>query len=105
MPGLFQEIKHLSKHAVTYGISTVLSRAIGFVMIPIYTRYLSPSDYGVLEILELAMNLLSIIVGVGLADAVARFFYLYETEEGKSEVVSSALILLSLLTGITGAIG
>lgn len=35
-------LKSLSRHTLVYGAGTLLSRAAGFFMIPIYTRYLLP---------------------------------------------------------------
>ncbi len=95
MSEIFKEIKHLSRHAVIYGLSNMLSKAVGFLMIPVYTRYLSPSDYGILELLALSMSVLGVIVGMGLAEAVVRFYAMYGEIEKKRMVVSSSVILFS----------
>ncbi len=102
---ILSEVKHLFKHTAIYGFSNVLGKAIGFLMIPVYTRYLSPANYGVLELLELGMSVISIVVGIGLANAVARFLFLYDNEIKKKEVISSSLISLSVISLIVIWIG
>lgn len=70
----------LIRHSAVYGVGQVLSRIASVILLPIYTRYLTPADYGVIAILDLAAGVLGILVGVGLANAVQRFHF--RTEEG-----------------------
>ena len=44
-----KEGKILAKHSAVYGLGTILNRVVGFIMITIYTRFLTPADYGILE--------------------------------------------------------
>ena len=48
-----KEVGQLIKHSGIYGLGTILSKSVGFLMIPIYTHYFVPADYGVLELLDL----------------------------------------------------
>ena len=41
-------IGNLGRHSVIYGVGMLLTKAVSIVMLPIYTRLLTPSDYGVL---------------------------------------------------------
>src|SRR5262249_22153643 len=55
-PRLFLRGKRMGKftllrHAAIYGAANVLLQAAGLVLLPLYTRFLTPSDFGVLEIL------------------------------------------------------
>ncbi len=70
----------LIRHSAVYGVGQILSRVASVILLPIYTRYLTPADYGVIAILDLAAGVLGILVGVGLANAVQRFHF--RTEEG-----------------------
>jgi O-antigen/teichoic acid export membrane protein len=71
-------LRSLSKQTVIYGGGLLLRRAIGFVMIPVYTRFLKPEDYGLLELLELTGFVAAFFIGFGLLQAVYRF----HAEEG-----------------------
>jgi hypothetical protein len=52
---ILQEIRTAARHLVVYGAGNMAARALGFLMIPFYTHYLSPKDYGILEILDQSM--------------------------------------------------
>ncbi len=95
---MIKEFKILGKHSVIYGIAGVLKKGVGFFMIPIYTYYLLPSDYGLLELLDLTLNITGMLVGVRLGAAVIRFYHKYETVDDRNEVFVTALATVSLVT-------
>jgi len=95
---MIKEFKTLGKHSVIYGIAGVLKKGIGFFMIPIYTHYLLPDDYGLLELLDLTLNVTGMLVGVRLGAAVIRFYHKYESVDDRNEVFTTALATVSLVT-------
>jgi len=40
------EIGRLVKHAGIYGLGSILSKSLGFLLIPLYTRFLAPAAFG-----------------------------------------------------------
>ena len=68
------QIKRLGKHAVVYALGVIIGKVASFVMLPIYTRYLTPADYGTLELLEMTTDVVGMIAGIGLASSVFRFY-------------------------------
>lgn len=94
---MLEDLKRLVKHTAIYGFGTVLSKAVGFVMIPLYTRYLAPTDYGVLELLDLTITVAGIMVGLGISTSIFRFYYQYKKPSDKKEVVSTALIFITIV--------
>lgn len=97
---MFSDIKSIFKHSSIYGISTLLRKGIGFIMIPIYTACLSPSDYGILELMDLTMNIISLLIGMRLGTGIIRFYYEYETLKDRNELFSTALIFVFCLTAV-----
>jgi O-antigen/teichoic acid export membrane protein len=97
---MFSEIRSLSKHFVIYGLGNVLSKAITFALIPLYTRYLQPSDYGTLELIDLTILITYLVITAGVYDAVIRFYNFYEDSRDKKEVVSSAFVFSFIVAGI-----
>lgn len=65
---------------------------VSFVMIPIYTRFLTPSDYGILELITITLNILSIVLAAGITEAVARFYFDYKEIKQKNKVISVGLV-------------
>ena len=97
--------KNIIRDTSIYGIFNVLSKSISFFMLPIYTRFLSPSDYGTLEIIEISASIFEIFAGIGLTYAVFKFYHKYDEIAEKAKVVSTALtsvIVMNLTFAIIG---
>lgn len=88
------------RDAVVYGAGVVISRVISFLMLPIYTRYLTPVDYGLLQVLQITLDVTSIALSAGLLTGVMRFYLKAETEALRGSVMSTALLLLTSLNAI-----
>lgn len=57
-----------------YGISSVLSRSIAFVLLPVYTRVLSPEEYGIRAMVALGLEIVGLLFAFGLKEAINRFY-------------------------------
>jgi len=88
---MIAELRKLVRHSGIYGLGIVASKLVGFVMIPVYTRFLQPRDYGVLELLDLMLFLATTFASMGIYGAVFRFYAVYPSEKDKKEVVGTAL--------------
>jgi len=82
--------KHFLVDVVVYGLPLLVSRGMGFLLLPIYTRYLSPEDYGVLEMVTVLFVLLNLTLPLEIKQAVARFLPEQKNIEDKSKVASNA---------------
>jgi glycosyltransferase involved in cell wall biosynthesis/O-antigen/teichoic acid export membrane protein len=94
---LRREILSIGRHSVWYLIAQALSRAVGFFMIPIYTRFIAPTNYGAMELIEILANGAALIVAMGVTDIMAKFYYAQKTEEGRRSVVSTVVIGFSVV--------
>jgi O-antigen/teichoic acid export membrane protein len=59
----------------SYQAASVLSAALALVTLPLYTRVLTRSDFGVAETLLTAIILASIFLRLGLGEAFVRFYF------------------------------
>lgn len=84
-----REFKFLLKHSTIYGLATVLSQLVGFIMLPIYTRYLTPKDYGILQLIEISTFMLGMILTTGIAQTLSRFYYDHEEDHKRNKTVST----------------
>ncbi len=87
-----EEVGRLIKHSGVYGFGIVLSKSVGFLLLPVYARVLKPSDYGMLELLDLVTFFAGIFASVGIQTAVFRFYTAYESGRDKREVITTALL-------------
>jgi O-antigen/teichoic acid export membrane protein len=88
---MFQEIKNLVHHSFIYWIGVILAKVVGFLLIPVYTRYLTPADYGTIELLFLTADIAALAIGLQMTQGVFRFYHSYETKEEKNRLISTAL--------------
>ncbi|KJS28685.1 MAG: hypothetical protein VR64_23480 [Desulfatitalea sp. BRH_c12] len=65
-------------------------------MIPVYTHYLSPSDYGINELVGLTTEIIGIVLGLGISDAIYRFYYDKSETDSPNTVFSTACIGITL---------
>lgn len=74
-PSLFvmASIKRLGKETLIYGTSTVLARLLNFCLVPFYTYYLLPGDYGVIATTFAVIALLNVIFLFGMDQSYLRF--------------------------------
>jgi O-antigen/teichoic acid export membrane protein len=91
-------LRRLATTGAAYTAASILSKVIAVALLPLYTRYLSPKDYGAAEILFAAVVTASIVVRLGLIEAILRFYY--RDDEDPAAVVRSTfagLLWLSTL--------
>ncbi|MFV1985837.1 MAG: oligosaccharide flippase family protein [Gemmatimonadota bacterium] len=99
------EIRTLGRHAVVYGAGIAVGRLAGFIMLPIYTSYLTEGDYGTLQLLTLTVDFLGTIASAGVAGAVYKFYTDAETQADKNGVISTASLMLMAFTGVLAISG
>ena len=69
------ELKRLGKHSAIYGLGGLVSRILAVLLLPLYTRYLSPSDYGKVETLIALTTVIGIVLRFGIHSAFFRFYF------------------------------
>jgi O-antigen/teichoic acid export membrane protein len=85
-----REIQTAVKHSAVYGLGNVLAKALGFLMLPVYTHFLNPVDYGILEILDLSMSLIGMFLNMGITAAVLRSYASAGSDEERKTTISTA---------------
>ena len=89
-------VKTLLSHTIIYGIGLVLNRSIGFLLLPLYTNYFSPGDWGVYTIVSSLWIFLSVFYSLGFENSFMKFFIEEKNKEKKKTIYSSILIFLVL---------
>ncbi|HKJ36453.1 MAG TPA: oligosaccharide flippase family protein [Solirubrobacterales bacterium] len=80
-------LRRLATTGVAYTASSVFSKAIAVLLLPVYTAILDPTEYGQAEVLFGAVVAASIVVRFGVIEALLRFYYL--PGESGSKVVAN----------------
>jgi O-antigen/teichoic acid export membrane protein len=84
--GLRQILWRLSTTSAVYSIAAIALRFGGLLLIPLYWRVLRPEDYGVIAAASIVGNFLGVFLGMGISEAVTRFYYTWPVEERRRRV-------------------
>jgi len=91
------------KNSLIYIFAEVLNKAIPFLLLPILTKYLTPTDYGMIVSFTAFVSFLSIFVGLSIHGAVNIDFFKTTKKELKIYIANGILLLL-ITTFIVGII-
>jgi O-antigen/teichoic acid export membrane protein len=87
---VFSRILELLRHSAVYGLGSIVARIVGVLLLPLYTRYLSPSDYGLIETLVALSAVLTALVAQGMKSAFFRFYFDSAEPERRLLVIRTA---------------
>jgi O-antigen/teichoic acid export membrane protein len=69
-------LRRLATTGAAYTASSIISKLVAVFLLPLYTAYLTPSDYGAAEVMLAAVVAASIVIRFGVIEAILRFYYL-----------------------------
>lgn len=93
-------LKIFFKNNLTYTVGNILTRGIAFLLLPIFTRYLSPEEFGVIDLFMVLAAIINITITLEISQGIARYFQESKNVKEKREYTSSAFwftILVYLL--------
>jgi O-antigen/teichoic acid export membrane protein len=85
-------LRRLATTGAAYTAASVLSKLVAVALLPLYTRYLTPTDYGEAEVLFAAVVAASIVIRLGVIEALLRFYY--KSGEDPARIVATAFAAL-----------
>ena len=97
-------IRRFVKDAVIYALPMFLARAIGLILLPIYTRELGPTDFGFIEFVAAASAILLLVLPLEINQAVARLLPESEDFVRQNKILSSALWFTTIVFVIFGMV-
>jgi O-antigen/teichoic acid export membrane protein len=93
-------LRKLVGASAVYGLGSVLVRGLAFLLLPVYTRYLSPAEYGVVALTVTCTVVLGMLYPLGLRGAVSRTYYEGGTVEERQERVGTLWIAMILSAAV-----
>ncbi len=87
---LGRQIGRLARHSAIYGLGGLVSRILAVLLLPLYTKYLTPGDYGRIETLIAASAVLVIVLRMGISSAFFRFYFDSQDNERRTRVVRTS---------------
>jgi O-antigen/teichoic acid export membrane protein len=97
-------LKRLVSSLAAYQVADVVSKFIAVLLLPVYTRYINPAGYGVVELLGNGVILISILVRFGMIESFLRFYYSDEDQDRRDALARRATGFLLLTTTIVSIV-
>jgi len=82
--------KSFFKNNLIYTAGNVLTGGIAVLLLPIYTRYLSPAEYGVIDLFMVIGTIVNLTIALEISQGIARYYQDAKTDKEKKEYTSSA---------------
>jgi len=94
---LVGSLKRLAKHSVIYGIGHIVTRSIGFLLLPLYTNYLPTDEYGRAALIFTFLAVMNVFYSYGMDVAFLRYYVLQENKEARKRLFSTAYTSVALV--------
>ncbi len=88
---MYQELRKLFKSSFVYTLGNILNRGLFLISMPIMTRYLVPSEYGTLSIVNIVISITTTCFGLAIPSFATRYYYEYDTEDGKKHFLGAII--------------
>lgn len=92
------ELKRLIKTTGIYFLGTVGTKLISFLLLPLYTAYLLPSQYGQYDVNITYATLFSSICFLDIWTGIMKFFFEQKEDKQQKDVIYSGILIFSIST-------
>lgn len=82
-----------------------LQKGAGFLLLPLYTAYLSPEQFGIANVINASAAIYIMLFSLSLDDAVARYYFIYKSEKDKQSGFLGSIVIFSLVFSLLGFFG
>ncbi|MEJ2495783.1 MAG: oligosaccharide flippase family protein [Ignavibacteriaceae bacterium] len=93
---MIEKLKELTKDTALYGISTIIGRFLGFILVPFYTNVFPPDEFGIQSYIYAFLAFANIVYIYGMDAAFMKYATSYESD--KSRVYSTGYISVLITT-------
>ena len=86
------------KDSSFFFITSIVTGSLGFITLPIYTRHLSPSDFGILALFFLFGAVVVSLVSVGLVSSSYRYYFEYKNDPKSFQLFNTTNVVFNVIT-------
>jgi len=97
---MYKHFLKISKKSFAYFIANSIQSFIGIITLPLYTRFLTPNDYGICGITASITSFLTAFYLLGLMAAYNRFYFNYKVDSEKQNKYISTIVYFIIFYGL-----
>jgi len=91
-------LRELASDTAVYGLTTVVSRLLTYLLVPFYTRFFGPDEYGVISLVFIGIGFFNVLFTFGMESAYLR--YGVDRERANSLFRSLQSVILGVATAL-----
>ncbi len=96
-------LRRLVRALAAYQVADIVSKFMAVLLLPVYTRYIAPAGYGVVELLGNGVIFVSIVVRFGMIEAFLRYYF-SDADQGRRDALARrAVVFLLIVTTLVAA--
>lgn len=99
-----RNLARIGRQSAIYGAGSIAATLLGIVLLPLYTRELTPAEFGDAELALRIVLLVAIVARLGLVNAFFRFFFDHDDLERRRSVYRTAFWTLQGTTLLWAAL-
>ncbi len=102
---MLQKLKHTVKHTAIYSLGTIATKFIGIILLPLYIKHITVTEYGILGVLEVTILILTQTLSVGQHSSFLRLYNIKESDQKNGQTFFTIFIFILLLMGCFNIFG
>ncbi len=102
--GVLTYLKRLATAGAAYQAGDILSKGIAVFTLPLYTKYVSPAQYGAAQTLLVFVILVSIVLRFGLGEAFIRFYFDDEDRARRDGIAGATVLFVAATTTVAALV-
>ncbi|MCA1012704.1 lipopolysaccharide biosynthesis protein [Halobacillus halophilus] len=88
------------RDAALYTIATMLTPALGFILLPVFTSQLTSAEYGIMTTVQALVGILQLFMVLSLHGAVTRLYYDYKNHSQDRKRYLGTIVLFVILFSV-----
>jgi O-antigen/teichoic acid export membrane protein len=97
---LLTRVTNLFRNTMIYGMGSVATNVVSLLLLPIFTRYLTPSDYGIITMLLTIEAAAQVLFRWGVDTAFMRLYYDCADQRARQQLASTIFLFLLTASGL-----
>src|SRR5919109_1466517 len=93
-------ITALAHDAAIYGVTRVLIKSLAFILVPVYARFLSVEEFGVLELILASGAFVNVVIAANMDGVFARFYFDREDRRWRRNIITLYLWIESVYPAV-----
>lgn len=94
--------RRLGRNSAVYAVCGLVNKAIGFLLLPIYTHLLTPDQFGVVAVVTVVASFLSALFAVAMGTAVMRYYHEYRAHPDERRAFVGTVLTLVFAVSCVG---